>query len=415
MTLEGDEGGVHPNQRGLIARTTHSELDMITFGTRKNSSRRLLNLGVSGMVVAVLASFAAADTHHVPLGGDIQAALDEAQPGDTVLLEPGTYEVGTIRLRDEVELRGADPGNGLTSEPLTTLSSNGPGRVLECWPNYISIIVRDLKIVNTNGVGLASDNGSSGVVSNCWFLDSKAATTLIKGTWTFDDCVFSGNGPGGNLPGAGSCGAVGLHIGPTAGTQQVTFTRCVFEDNTSAYSGGAIRSLWGGLVIEECIFRRNRATIGSAISFSQTMQPVEIRNSLFEHNSSDGGTIDTGPNLGRVILNCQFRSNYGANGRADISGPVYPEACTFNACCTVDPNAAAGHGNVWEHPGGETTYAMCPMCRCDFNCNGSVGPEDLGALLGAWGSTDSRFDLDEDGTIDPPDLGNLLASWGTCP
>jgi len=380
-------------------------------GLKKNG--RTFGGRASAMIIACLAAAATADTHHVPLGGDIQAALDEAQPGDIVLLAAGTYEVGTIQLRDEVELRGADPRNGLTSEPLTTVSSNGPTRMLECSQSYISIIVRDLKIVNTNGVGLASHEGASGAVSNCWFLDSKSATTLAKGTWTFDDCVFSRNGPGWSF--GGSCGAVGLDIGPTGGTQQVTFTRCAFEDNASGYSGGAIRSKWGGLIIDDCIFRRNRATEGSAISFSQTMQPVEIRDSLFEHNSSGGGTIYTLPSLGRVILNCRFRSNYGASGRADISGPVYPADCTFNTCCTVDPNAAAGHGNVWEHPGGDTTYAMCGLCRGDFNCNGSVGPDDLGSLLGAWGTTDSRFDLDENGAVDPSDLGNLLASWGTCP
>ena len=56
-------------------------------------------------------------------------------------------------------------------------------------------------------------------------------------------------------------------------------------------------------------------------------------------------------------------------------------------------------------------------CAGDLNRDGRVSGEDLGMLLGAWGSTDagSEFDLDGDGVVGGSDLGQLLGDWGQCP
>lgn len=354
-----------------------------------------------------------ADIHHVPLGGDIQAAIDQAAPGDIVQLEAGEYEAGLIHLRGDVAVQGASADkNGRWSEPRTKLE----GR-FDC-PNWGPTILRDLWVASPDGTCLLGSDTDGGEVQRCWFTDSRGAVSVIKGTWLFVDCVIARNGPGNNIPGAGSCGAVGLHIGGYgSATQDVTFTNCLFEDNTSAVAGGAIRSLWGALAIEDCVFRRNVANSrGSAIDLEQNFYPVSISGSLFEHNScaGDRGAINSGPSLGRVIENCTFRSNYSALGWADISGSIFPAACSFNTCCTVSPGTAVGHGNAWEHPTGPAAHPMCLLCRCDFNCDGSIGPADLGALLGGWDSDDPRYDIDGDGAVGATDLGLMLAQWGDC-
>ncbi|MBL9150519.1 MAG: hypothetical protein JNM94_17670 [Phycisphaerae bacterium] len=48
----------------------------------------------------------------------------------------------------------------------------------------------------------------------------------------------------------------------------------------------------------------------------------------------------------------------------------------------------------------------------DLDGNGSVGPTDLGILLGGWGPNGGAGDLDGDGDVDPTDLGILLGAWG---
>lgn len=47
----------------------------------------------------------------------------------------------------------------------------------------------------------------------------------------------------------------------------------------------------------------------------------------------------------------------------------------------------------------------------DFDGDLHVAGNDLGALLGHWGTTDSEFDLDGSGLVDGPDLGILLGGF----
>lgn len=47
----------------------------------------------------------------------------------------------------------------------------------------------------------------------------------------------------------------------------------------------------------------------------------------------------------------------------------------------------------------------------DLNCDGAVNGQDLGMLLGAWG-TSGAADLNGDGTVNGIDLGMLLGAWG---
>ncbi len=58
-----------------------------------------------------------------------------------------------------------------------------------------------------------------------------------------------------------------------------------------------------------------------------------------------------------------------------------------------------------------------PCCPADLDGDTSVGPADLGILLGDWGATGTAIaaDLDNSGTVDAPDLAVLLGAWGACP
>lgn len=53
-------------------------------------------------------------------------------------------------------------------------------------------------------------------------------------------------------------------------------------------------------------------------------------------------------------------------------------------------------------------------CPADLSGNGSVGPEDLAVLLGAWGGT-GPADISGNGSVGPEDLALLLGAWGPCP
>ncbi|MFO0826667.1 MAG: hypothetical protein U0572_00835 [Phycisphaerales bacterium] len=53
-----------------------------------------------------------------------------------------------------------------------------------------------------------------------------------------------------------------------------------------------------------------------------------------------------------------------------------------------------------------------PPCVADLNGDGVVNAQDLGILLGAWGTNGA--DLNGDGIVNAQDLGILLGAWGNC-
>ena len=54
-------------------------------------------------------------------------------------------------------------------------------------------------------------------------------------------------------------------------------------------------------------------------------------------------------------------------------------------------------------------------CLGDVNIDGEVNVEDLLALLGDWGRTDTASDINLNGTVNVLDLLALIQAWGTCP
>jgi subtilisin family serine protease len=56
--------------------------------------------------------------------------------------------------------------------------------------------------------------------------------------------------------------------------------------------------------------------------------------------------------------------------------------------------------------------ALPVSCPADFNGDRIVNGDDLGMLLGSWGTP--QYDINDDGTTDGIDLGIFLANWGPC-
>ena len=47
--------------------------------------------------------------------------------------------------------------------------------------------------------------------------------------------------------------------------------------------------------------------------------------------------------------------------------------------------------------------------------DGTVGVNDILALIAAWGTNDPAADVDGNGTVDANDVLAVLAAWGDCP
>lgn len=82
-----------------------------------------LALIAGALIVAVPGqATASSKTLVVPLGGSIQAAIDRAHKGDTILLSPGTYNESVTIAKDGLTLRGAgSAAGGTVLKPPTKL------------------------------------------------------------------------------------------------------------------------------------------------------------------------------------------------------------------------------------------------------------------------------------------------------
>ena len=93
--------------------------------SRRRRLATILVLALAGLLVAAVP--AGARTRTVRPGQSIQAAIDAARPGDTVLVKPGTYhEYLQIVDKDRITLRGQRAVLKPTAGPGTTLCSQPP-------------------------------------------------------------------------------------------------------------------------------------------------------------------------------------------------------------------------------------------------------------------------------------------------
>ncbi len=90
-------------------------------------------------------------------GEKIQAAIDQARPGDTVLIMPGTYNEGVVVKRNNITLRGQM--DGATRPVLDGQKQIGNG-VIACGDNFT---VENLHVKNYQANGVLT-NGPDGVV-----------------------------------------------------------------------------------------------------------------------------------------------------------------------------------------------------------------------------------------------------------
>ncbi len=207
-----------------------------------------------------MAQFSFSATIHVPSEQPtIQAGIDAAVDGDTVLVADGTYI-----------------GNGN----------------------------RDINFDGKNIV-LISENGSEYAIIDCegvaraiGLASSQDATTTIEGF-----TIKNGVGRGGGIYSSGSTARI---------------SNCVFAYNTGD-SGGAIYCNGAGLSLVGCTFTENTAsTTGGAYTDRYAMSTID--SCVFYLNSAGnvGGGLHCS-NSNTVVKNCTFTANIAPNGGSGLN------------------------------------------------------------------------------------------------
>lgn len=335
------------------------------------------------VLVAGLPPSLRADVIHVP--GDqptIQAALDTAQGGDTVLVSPGVYF-------ERIEF----PARSISLESVagpaeTTIDGEGLGRVVR----FVNGVGPGASLAGFTirggsaemGGGVLFESGSEPLVQSCWFEDNVASTNGADAYCApqsfplFMDCRFEG--------------ATGTSVKTDAASP--TFVQCSFEN----VAGCALANSNGGVFVVRSTFTNNESGLcndngefasivnsrfsGNLLHGVDSVRSVgiDIVNSVFERNGvaeveTEGAAVRNIYYTEARILNCRFSGNSSRIAgalRIREESTVAVEHCTFEgnstwfgsggAIAVLDADAAISgcvfDGNFASHSAGAVSLAL---------------------------------------------------------
>jgi predicted outer membrane repeat protein len=274
------------------------------------------------VILFVISSSVFAITWHVPSECEtIQAGIDSAASGDTVLIAIGIY---------------TGPGNrdlDFNGKAIVVKGANGPhDTVIDCEKSGRGFYFHNSETNNSKLEGLTVRNGFVGegyagggiscegssfltckpTIVNCVIQSSEAnfggGLYCHDGSPTLIDCVIEEN----SVSGTG-CGGGGMFF--ESYKSAPVLTNCLISGNYSAYSGGGMSCWNASPAFEDCIFEYNTANhyMGGGI-YCYLSSPA-IVNCLFVYNeaSSKGGGIyctESSPS----IMHCTFSANSASWG-----------------------------------------------------------------------------------------------------
>ncbi|MHC4574600.1 MAG: outer membrane protein assembly factor BamB family protein [Planctomycetota bacterium] len=273
----------------------------------------------------------------------IQAAIDDANDGDTVMITPGTYTGPGNRDIDfrgkAITVRSVAPENPHIVA-ATVIDCNGS----ETEPNR-GFYFHSYEDGNSVLEGLTITNG---------YAEQGGAIYCYSSDPTIANCSFTANTAisGGGLYCRGSSPVV---------------TNCTFSQNLADGSGGGLyceenRYLGPGMLIANCTFNQNLADMGGGLycgdKYPAGSSPT-ITNCTFADNSADngGGVYCGGEHTGSnpTITNCTFNENaaYHSGGGMYCSAPSSPTI----RYCTFTGNSACGQAiDYYYRYGGGAVY-----------------------------------------------------------
>ena len=327
---------------------------------------------------------------HVPTEfATIQAAIDMALTGDTVLVADGTY-IGTGN-------KNLDFGG----RAITVRSENGPynciidcqdsGRGFYFHSGETTAAVVDGFTIHNGYVSGTSDrgggihcDGSSPTIRNCIVADNTATYfgggIYVDGSMaTVTNCLLMGN-KSTSVHGGGMC---------CDGSSTLTVTNCTFAGNVTNNMAGGLHCGGDSVAnLDNCIFWGNSALDGNQLAVGGTYSVLNV-----SYCDIEGGSADIYILLGTL---------HWLTGNIETD-PLFVDPASDNyhlltgsPCIdTGDPNYAAdpsttdldNHKRVWD--GDDDDVAIVDMGAYEFgstsfgdlNCDGSLNSLDIDAFV----------------------------------
>ena len=251
----------------------------------------------------------------------IQAAIDDATDGDTIIVSDGTYTgEGNI----DIDFKG---------KSITLKSENGPENcIIDCAKISRAFDFHSGEDSNNIIDGFTIKNGSVGdyggaincsasspTIKNCNFINNSASeygsaiVNMYESSPQLTNCTFTNNSVGSDSSSIACGGAICNLVNSSP-----VLINCTFTDNYAKYCGGAIYNEDNcNPSITKCTFNSNNAQHGGAIYNYSNCNPI-ILNTIFSENSAQYGGAIKNSEARATIINCTLTKNY-----ADLGGGIW--------------------------------------------------------------------------------------------
>ncbi len=317
----------------------------------------------SALIIALIAFSAPAATIYVDANGTgdyptIQAAINDANDGDEIILIPGTYTGDGNR---DIDFLG---------KAITVRSENGPNDcIIDCNGSenepHRGFNFHNQEDKNSVLDGFTIKNGymtdrgggilcveSSPSISNCiitknFAKESGAGMYNDYSNPKITDCIFSYNHIIVCVMSGGGGG------GMTNSNSSPNITNCKFIGNSGFCGGGGMANWWSESrpIVTNCIFSCNT---GSGMGNIVKSSPI-LTNCVFTNNLG-GGMYGGNP----ILTNCFFSGNSTEyNGGAIAIWSVSDDILTLTNCIFSGNSAKVSGGAIYIADGNCTSVVNC--------------------------------------------------------
>lgn len=327
---------------------------------------------------------------------NIQAAIDDANDGDTIYVFPGIYTGAGNRDIDfggrAITVQSVAPSDPyIVAATVIDCQAAGRGFYFHSEEGTNSV-VSGLTIANgyADYGGALYCNSSSPTITNCVIMASQAqqqggGVYLYASEAGIINCTFNGNSA--NVEGGGLC---------CIGWYRATVTNSEFISNSATDNGGAVYNEDSRLEMSGCVFKGNSAGAGGGL-YKAGGGELRATNCTFSGNRADSGGGGYCLSSWIELKNCTL----SGNSAVSAGGGLYCQECEpFVSHCIVWGNTdASGSGQAAQMSGG-TPYV-------EFSCIQDDDPNDGNIPFG--GAAQNNIDDDPLFVREPNDGGD---GWG---